>query len=106
VRWDVREPFLPAPNYNTPVKDLTYKDLLTKTFLGSAGRNPDVDGERQPDFAFRSACIGKTEPVVVGGCADTPVDLVPGGTMMPMESAHGPMSLYYIDYYIGVKCHL
>jgi hypothetical protein len=26
--------------------------------------------------------------------------------MMPMENAHGPMSLYYIDYYIGVKCHL
>ncbi len=27
--WDARESLLPAPNYNTPVKDLTYKDLLT-----------------------------------------------------------------------------
>ena len=30
--WDARESLLPAPNYNTPVKDLTYKDLLTSTF--------------------------------------------------------------------------
>jgi hypothetical protein len=29
---DVRESLLPIPNYNTPVKDLTYKDLLTSTF--------------------------------------------------------------------------
>ena len=27
-----RESLLPAPNCNTPVKDLTYKDLLTSTF--------------------------------------------------------------------------
>ncbi len=27
-----RESLLPAPNYNTPVKDLAYKDLLTSTF--------------------------------------------------------------------------
>jgi hypothetical protein len=27
-----RESFLPSPNCNTPVKDLTYKDLLTSTF--------------------------------------------------------------------------
>ena len=27
-----RESLLPAPNCNTPVKDLTYKDLLTITF--------------------------------------------------------------------------
>ncbi len=27
-----RESLLPAPNYNTPVKDLSYKDLLTSTF--------------------------------------------------------------------------
>ena len=27
-----RESLLSAPNYNTPVKDLTYKDLLTNTF--------------------------------------------------------------------------
>ncbi len=30
--WDARESLFPAPNYNTPVKDLTYKDLLTSTF--------------------------------------------------------------------------
>jgi hypothetical protein len=29
---DPRESLLPTPNYNTPVKDLTYKDLLTITF--------------------------------------------------------------------------
>ena len=29
---DVRETPSPAPNYNTPVKDLSYKDLLTSTF--------------------------------------------------------------------------
>jgi hypothetical protein len=29
---DAREYLLPAPNYNTPVKDLVYKDLLTSTF--------------------------------------------------------------------------
>jgi hypothetical protein len=27
-----RESLLPTPNCNTPVKDLTYKDLLTSTF--------------------------------------------------------------------------
>jgi hypothetical protein len=27
-----KESLLPAPNYNTPVKDLAYKDLLTSTF--------------------------------------------------------------------------
>ena len=29
---DARETSSPAPNYNTPVKDLAYKDLLTSTF--------------------------------------------------------------------------
>ena len=29
---DATESLLPAPNYNTPVKDLEYKDLLTSTF--------------------------------------------------------------------------
>jgi hypothetical protein len=29
---DVRESLLPSPNYDTPVKDLAYKDLLTSTF--------------------------------------------------------------------------
>jgi hypothetical protein len=29
---DVRESLLPVPNYNRPVKDLVYKDLLTNTF--------------------------------------------------------------------------
>jgi hypothetical protein len=29
---DERESLLPAPNYNTPVKDLTYQDLLTSNF--------------------------------------------------------------------------
>jgi hypothetical protein len=28
---DVREFLLPVPNYNRPVKDLVYKDLLTST---------------------------------------------------------------------------
>ena len=30
--WDARESLLPVPNYYTPVKDLTYKDLLTSIF--------------------------------------------------------------------------
>ena len=29
---DAREYPLTTPNYNTPVKDLKYKDLLTRTF--------------------------------------------------------------------------
>jgi hypothetical protein len=29
---DGRESLIPDPNYNTPVKDLSYKDLLTNTF--------------------------------------------------------------------------
>ena len=29
---DATESLFPAPNYNTPVKDLEYKDLLTNTF--------------------------------------------------------------------------
>jgi hypothetical protein len=29
---DGRESLMTAPNYNTPVKDLVYKDLLTRTF--------------------------------------------------------------------------
>ena len=29
---NARKSLLPVPNYNTPVKDLTYKDLLTNTF--------------------------------------------------------------------------
>ncbi len=29
---DGRESLIPAPNYNTPVKDLTHKDLLMITF--------------------------------------------------------------------------
>ena len=29
---DPGESLLTVPNYNTPVKDLTYKDLLTRTF--------------------------------------------------------------------------
>jgi hypothetical protein len=29
---DTRESLFPVQNYNTPVKDLTYKDLLTSTF--------------------------------------------------------------------------
>jgi hypothetical protein len=29
---DATESLLPAPSYNTPVKDLEYKDLLTSTF--------------------------------------------------------------------------
>jgi len=29
---DATESLLLAPNYNTPVKDLEYKDLLTNTF--------------------------------------------------------------------------
>jgi hypothetical protein len=29
---DARETLLSVPNYNTPVKDLAYKDLLTSTF--------------------------------------------------------------------------
>jgi hypothetical protein len=28
---DARESLLPVPNYNTPVKVLSYKDLLTST---------------------------------------------------------------------------
>jgi hypothetical protein len=30
--WDGTESLLAAPNYNTPVKDLEYKHLLTSTF--------------------------------------------------------------------------
>jgi hypothetical protein len=29
---DARDSLLPAPNYNRPVKNLVYKDLLTITF--------------------------------------------------------------------------
>jgi hypothetical protein len=29
---DGRESLMPVPNFNTPVKDLVYKDLLTRTF--------------------------------------------------------------------------
>ena len=34
---DAKEFLLPAPNYNTPVKDLAYKDLLTSTFTLADG---------------------------------------------------------------------
>jgi hypothetical protein len=32
---DTRESLLPAPNYNRPVKNLVYKDLLTITFTAT-----------------------------------------------------------------------
>jgi hypothetical protein len=32
---DGRKSLMPVPNYNTPVKDLTYKDLLTSIFTYS-----------------------------------------------------------------------
>ena len=34
---DATESLLPAPNYNTPVKDLEYKDLLTNRGLSKLG---------------------------------------------------------------------
>ena len=30
--WDGIEPLITCPNFNTPVKDLVYKDLLASTF--------------------------------------------------------------------------
>ncbi len=39
--WDVRESLLTDPNYNTPVKDLMYKDLLTRTFT-LASHDPNI----------------------------------------------------------------
>jgi hypothetical protein len=51
---DVRETPLSAPNYNTPVKDLTYKDLLTITLTL-------VSHER----GIKTWCVPATDPQCV-----------------------------------------
>ncbi len=48
---DVREYPLPVPNYNTPVKDLTYEDLLTSTFT-----------QASHDRGIKTWCVQTTYP--------------------------------------------
>ena len=48
---DGRESLIPAPNYNTPVKDLTYKDLLTNTFT-----------QTSHDRGIKTWCVQTTYP--------------------------------------------
>jgi hypothetical protein len=51
---DARDSLLPVPNYNTPVKDLAYKDLLTNTFtLASHERG------------IKTWCVPATYPVFI-----------------------------------------
>jgi hypothetical protein len=44
-----RESLIPAQNYNTPVKDLEYKDLLTNTFT-------------QASHDIKTWCVQETYP--------------------------------------------
>ena len=48
---DAREYPFPDPNYNTPVKDLTYEDLLTNTFT-----------QVSHDRGIKTWCVKETYP--------------------------------------------
>jgi hypothetical protein len=70
---DSRETHLPSPNYNTPVKDLSYKDLLTSTFtLASHERSKGIGMKANPTVRVIQQCSKQSFQPHHPGVSETP----------------------------------
>ena len=87
----MEEALTPGPNFNRPVKDLVYKDLLTSTFSGNKFRYESFNVECHMDPNIGKGTIGKER--TVAGCKES------------LPTSRGPHRNRFLEVQAEIRAH-